>query len=303
MNSTAASNLPIASDNYGSIVLAWFGVVFSLLCTVVIGRKTIIDYNRLRLVCFFMGIIVWSLNLANALRIYSAIDEDLYGQMRNVNLVLYLDLMVVITFDVGGKFYPFGDRINTMWWIATLSTLAVNLVYVVIITLVQIPSTYPIGNSINSVVRIIWPISVFFAYLYAFYPIIKMKTGVGESPSAVVALGVWYLTGTGLCLLLHIITMLVIIPFPLPKYKALNVAGTGIATSFRALLLVFYSTPPSNDIILRIRRMFFPSSFRGSKVNDVNSSARSEMQQNPGIQLPDVQSTADSINNAEVTAV
>ncbi|RUS25311.1 hypothetical protein BC938DRAFT_472344 [Jimgerdemannia flammicorona] len=108
---------------------------------------------------------------------------------------------------------------------------------------------------------------------------------------------------TGLCLLLHIITMLVIIPFPLPKYKALNVAGTGIATSFRALLLAFYSTPPSNDIILCIRRMFFPSSFRGSKVNDVNSSARSEMQQNPGIQLPDVQSTTDSINNAEVTAV
>ncbi|RUS33273.1 hypothetical protein BC938DRAFT_472278 [Jimgerdemannia flammicorona] len=79
-----------------------------------------------------------------------------------------------------------------------------------------------------------------------------------------------YLTGMGFFLLLHSIAVTVAIPFP-SQYKELSIIETAIASCTRAALLDFYSFPPSNAIILAMRRYFFPRSLRSKSFFPSNS--------------------------------
>ncbi|RUS24751.1 hypothetical protein BC938DRAFT_473127 [Jimgerdemannia flammicorona] len=82
-----------------------------------------------------------------------------------------------------------------------------------------------------------------------------------------------YLTGMGVLLLLHIIAVLIVIPYP-PEYKELNIIESSFATALRSGLLGFYSFPPSATVILAVRRRFHRDSLNDKHLG-------------PGIRLPD----------------
>lgn len=187
-NSTSSSYvLPVTADGYPVIIIAWAAVQFTIISIGIILRKAVFDYSNLRLSCVIMGLLVVTLGVANAFRITNDIDENTYSMMRDLNMALFLNLMVAITFDLGSRFYII-RRVNMLYHLAILTTVLVNVALVVGLVLQQIPATSSLGNTISVVMQVSWPVALFFAYWYAFHPVINTKL---DSPSAVVAVGVW----------------------------------------------------------------------------------------------------------------
>lgn len=177
-------------NDYMTLTIAWLCVAVCVVCCAVILHKAVFDSSKLRWACLVMGILVASLSVCNALRIQSVMPEYTYNILRSLNILLYLNLMVFITLDIGGKFYSPNGRINRLYHISMATTVVISVLILSIIIIEALPDYFDLGNSINNVARIIWPIAVIFAYLYAFYPVI-MTRSVMEEPSNVVAVGVW----------------------------------------------------------------------------------------------------------------
>ncbi|RUO95650.1 hypothetical protein BC936DRAFT_143529 [Jimgerdemannia flammicorona] len=282
MNSTPAepANTPLIPDLLVTTVIAWLGVAFCSLSCVVISYKAFQEYNRLRFGCVVLGALVLILCVVNTQRIWGNVTDDQYSIFRTINLILFIDLMVAITFDLGGRFYLPKDRVNVLYWSTIVATAIVNVMLIMAVVL-QHMYTSAMGTTIDKVMRICWPVSVFLAYWYAFHPVIKIKkVGSTETHSSVVAVGICsanddirYLTGMGVLLLLHIIAVLIVIPYP-PEYKELNIIESSFATALRSGLLGFYSFPPSATVILAVRRRFHRDSLNDKHLG-------------PGIRLPD----------------
>lgn len=117
-----------------------------------------------------------------------------------------------------------------------------------------------------------------------------------------------YLSGMGVLLLLHIITICLSIPYS-PTFKKLSIIDSAVACIIRyelchstasllllemlsksnppctpanssicrSTMLAFYSFPPSNGLINFIRRQFFPSSFESSNINEVHSFSQPDL--------------------------
>ncbi|RUS19907.1 hypothetical protein BC937DRAFT_86728 [Endogone sp. FLAS-F59071] len=287
MNSTGSSDytLPVTADGYPVIIVAWAAVEFTIISIGIILRKAVFDYSTLRLSCVIMGLLVVTLGVANAFRITNDIGEDTYSITRDLNMAVFLDLMVAITFDLGSRFYVL-TRVNILYHLAILTTVLVNVALVVGLVLQQIPATFSLGNSISVAMRVSWPVALFFAYWYAFYPVISTKL---DSPSAVVAVGVWYLAGMGFFLLVHIITICAVIPFPTDTYKELSIIDGAISTFIRMALLDFYSFPPSKRVIILMRNKWFPHSMGGAivPIRATTASDQFELHMSPGTKLKD----------------
>lgn len=176
-----------------SVVVVGFSVGFASLSCVAILRKVVLEPSKLRVACIIMGGLVVILAVCNALRVESEIAENAYVNLRTVTLVLFVDLMVAITFNLGGRFYTSEDRINKLYWIAIGATGFINVLSIVTIVLDNLTLSPAGANAVNyvdDVNQLIWPVAVFFAYWYAFDPIIN-TTGSDNNISVIAAVGVW----------------------------------------------------------------------------------------------------------------
>lgn len=173
-------------------VIAWPSAFFCFASFIIVTRRAVIEFNVMRFSCFLMSLITLGLCVINLLRACNDFPLNLYYVSRDLITTLYFDLMVAITLNLGEKFYPEGERGNWLWWATILGAAIMNISIVIGLTfMLGFPYYYTVGNILDLFVRIAWPVVGFLAYCYAFYPVINMKTGGDNIPSAVVAVGTW----------------------------------------------------------------------------------------------------------------
>ncbi|RUP48080.1 hypothetical protein BC936DRAFT_144983 [Jimgerdemannia flammicorona] len=255
------SDPPLAAGSYATIITAWFPIAFGILSVSIIGRKAFSNYNRLRGSCFVMSVVTVVLCVANVLRISSTIHSPEFAILRGLCILLYTDLMVAITLNLGRKFYIRDGCVNNLYILTIAATVLFNIIHILGTTLSFIGIIDGPAGVFSTVARVSWPVVLLFAYLYAFFPVIGAKTGEDNIPSAVVAVGVWYLVGMSFILLLETIVM--VIPLadgPWQINKDLDIRTVAISAFLRLALLDFYCFPLPNVVITAIISKFFPNS-------------------------------------------
>lgn len=183
---------PLPSNAYGTIAFAWISVIFSIIGCSVVLHKAYVDPTKLRYCCMVMGLLTITFGVANVLRISSTIPKISYFILKEILMILFANLMVAITFNLGSKFHIAGHVTRNLLYWATLGTTA--LMNILVITACSMEYGSPLlneGNVIDIIARAWWPIAVFFTYWWAFDPLIKLRTGVKGMPSSIVVVGIW----------------------------------------------------------------------------------------------------------------
>ncbi|RUS28048.1 hypothetical protein BC938DRAFT_482401 [Jimgerdemannia flammicorona] len=197
MNSTTTGTSdgngpPHIAHLLATTIVVWTSVVFNIISCVVIGRKVILKFSRLRFGCFLTSIVVIVQGIVSVQRIWDVVSELSFSLLRSVTLVLFINLMVAITLDLGGKFYVGENRRGALYWATLVATAIINVMFVVAFILLLIPDTLAMGTIIHNASRVSWPVVLLIAYWYAFSPVVKTRLGEkAESQSAVVAVGIW----------------------------------------------------------------------------------------------------------------
>ncbi|RUS21716.1 hypothetical protein BC937DRAFT_91711 [Endogone sp. FLAS-F59071] len=267
MNSTVEeSDSPLPPNDTVVIAIATLGLTFSAISCIAIARKAKLDYSQLRCCCLVLGLMTLILGILNVLRITSQISRSLFGIMAAIMMILFIDFMVAITFSLGSKLYEKQKRINYLYRIAFVATVLSNLFQIARLILECALHNWQIAPYLNTVAHCMLLVALFFAYWYAFYPVVRMSTGVDNTPSAVVAVGVWYLSGMAILILLNLIPLTISTIYALQLNKEISVKTETLFLFLRMAMLDFYSIPPSNKIILAIRRKFFPNSILDTTV-------------------------------------
>ncbi|RUP06620.1 hypothetical protein BC936DRAFT_140306 [Jimgerdemannia flammicorona] len=192
MNSTtAAASPPLIAHPFATTFVAWSSVAFGIISLGVIGHKAFVDFSKLRLGCLAMGALIMCVDILNTLRIGSLISETNWATIRATLTILFVDLMMAITLNVGQRFYIKGEHVNSLYKISIAATVMTNVMTVISIILQNLLAVIKLGSVFDGISRLMWPVTVAFAYWYAFHPVINMKSGIEKRPSAVVAIGVW----------------------------------------------------------------------------------------------------------------
>lgn len=189
--SSESNNPALLYNSLGTIILAWSSVAFSIVSCGIIGRKAILECNQLRSGCFVMGVLTLTLCITNLLRIPSIMLEEPFFLLESVLMILFVNLLVAITFNLGYKFYNRDKRINRLYWITVAATALSSLLGVLSLILWFGLQLLNAGSIMNKFAQFMSLSAVFLAYWYAFNPVISIQTDSSEASSAVVAVGVW----------------------------------------------------------------------------------------------------------------
>ncbi|RUP47244.1 hypothetical protein BC936DRAFT_145956 [Jimgerdemannia flammicorona] len=209
---------PIVDNGHFTVAFASTALLLSVICLYIIARKTFVDYNSIRVFCVVMGVIEIGYAVCNFLRIWALVPYLPFQLLTSASMLLFADLLVLITISLGNKFYFHrNSRSDPFYYVTIATTVLLNIAGLIAI-LMKHPFYCTLGEQgevWSRIAQYCWPFSVFFGYVWAFYPVVRMRTGVDNTPSAAVAVGAWYLTGMAIPLLLH--TVLTIMAGELQK--------------------------------------------------------------------------------------
>lgn len=184
-------NAPLPSNAYGTITVTFIVAVFSILSCGYIGYKLWLDYNYIRFTCLVMGVMTIVLSIVNVLRIPSWVLEAPFFMFQAILLILFADLLILLTFNLGSKFYDRYTRFNKKFKFSVVTVILGNLVQIVSLVLTTPYGLVQASGITNTISEILLVISVFCSYWYAFSPVVKQRIGDDGIPSSVAALGVW----------------------------------------------------------------------------------------------------------------
>lgn len=136
------------------------------------------------------------LGILNVLRITSKISRSLFAIMAAILMILFINFMVAITFSLGSKLYEKQKHINYLHRIAFMATVFSNLFQITRLILEFVLHHWQMAPYLHTVAYGLLLVALFFACLYAFYPVVRMSS-VDNASSAVVAVGVWLVNKTG----------------------------------------------------------------------------------------------------------
>lgn len=168
-------------------------MAFGVFSCGVIGRKLLLDYNQVRCSCVGMGIMTVVLGVANALRIPSMINETIFDILQSAIMVLFVDLLIAITFSLAGKFYEPEKSRNSLQIITIVATVLVNILGLLSILTFDVFNLGRTGMTMITATQLMCLVAVFLSYCYAFYPVVKMRIDVNidNTPLSVEAIGTW----------------------------------------------------------------------------------------------------------------
>ncbi|RUP44817.1 hypothetical protein BC936DRAFT_148976 [Jimgerdemannia flammicorona] len=170
---------------------AWFGFAYSFLGLVIITRKVFIDYTQIRVGCTAVGATTMVLAIANVLRLSSTIPELIFGVLQTTFMVLWMDLMVAITFHIGGRFHMPEERTGIIYWATLTITLFANVLGLASLIIMDGLQILGPGAIVNTAARAACLVAMVLVLWYAFTPVICIKARKGEAPAAVVVVGTW----------------------------------------------------------------------------------------------------------------
>lgn len=188
------------SPSLATVVVAYTGAVYSVFSCLIIGHKALIDYSHLRISCVGLAIMTAVLGITNAIRATNSIPESTFFLLQALFMVMFVDLMVSITFSLGNKLYDRSSvsnaphRIsvaNALYSLTLLGSSLHNIFVILSIILQRVFNQIAVGGDFNTAGRIMFIVALVFAYWYAFYPVVRMKTGVNDRQSRVAAVGAW----------------------------------------------------------------------------------------------------------------
>src|SRR5438270_906808 len=165
MNSTT----DVLPNNIPALGVSWGSVAYCVLSFAILARRAIKDQGRLRFACSVMGFSTIGLALGNALRIGDIIPEPHYLMVRATLVVLFVDLMVVITLSLGAKFYISMNHVNALYWSTVAATALMNVLVVLSLILRFWLHITHVGMILITAERVSWPMVLFLSYWYAFY--------------------------------------------------------------------------------------------------------------------------------------
>lgn len=181
----------MSSNDYNTLIIAWGSLAFSVLSLVIIVHKACQDSSRIRCMCVVISISTIGLAIANALRIKSQIPEAPYLLLRSTLMILFVDLMVAITLNLGGNFYTLYSRVNRLYWVSIATTVMLNVMVFSGLILQYAVGIAEAGTIVINVERCSWPVVLFLTYWYAFHPVINQISTADNAPAGVVAVGAW----------------------------------------------------------------------------------------------------------------
>ncbi|RUP46444.1 hypothetical protein BC936DRAFT_146951 [Jimgerdemannia flammicorona] len=223
MNSTTTplDSVPFDVSTVASI---WASLVFSVLSCVVIGRKAIIDYCHLRVSCFAVGVLTGvGMATINIFRLQSDISEDNFFVVKSVLMVVFMDLLFVMIFNLGRKLYEWEDGpVNRLSKLSLALAVLMNVLGAVSLIVGQVFHFHAAGDSIYTASIFVALSTMSVVVIYALYPVTKIKTGVDKMPSKTVAVGIWYLSGIIILGIVSILSNVISTIYPRHTYKSVD---------------------------------------------------------------------------------
>ncbi|RUS27332.1 hypothetical protein BC938DRAFT_483398 [Jimgerdemannia flammicorona] len=262
----------------GTTICAWFAVAFGIVSCCFIGRRLLHDSNRIRWGCLIMAFLTLIVTVANGLGLIIAIHGVYYCDLICFATALFTDLMVVITLDLGRKFYAPEERVNGLYWASVVLTALLNMVILGSLIAHHLAVNFNVSVIIDHIGRLGVPVVIFTSIAYAFYPVVVIRTGVVHRSATVFAVGIWVLSGMFILSVLYTIPM-VISAVEFYEPDDIQVASEGLLS-----------------LIIRI----FPSSFAEPSFDNKfpiashqsNTDDRHEIRLEMAIKLQDDQSTS-----------
>lgn len=176
-----------------SIVASWVSVAFSIVGTVIIVVKCFTDFSRLRLACVIIGIFTALTAILNAVRTLNLIGELEFYDFLIVALLLFVNLTIAISFNLGARFYSAKDYRNYFYWLTVILLLAFNVLGIGSRIAIDVYLQFKLSENMVLSSEAICLVGMFFGLMYAFMPLIKPIHGRVRPSGGVdiVEVGVW----------------------------------------------------------------------------------------------------------------
>ncbi|RUS31385.1 hypothetical protein BC938DRAFT_477909 [Jimgerdemannia flammicorona] len=223
MNSTTTLSTSPTSYGVGTLVGIWTGLCFSVISCGVVGWKACIDYSPLRVSSFVVGLVSCiGLSVVNYLRLDSYIPETVFHVYKVVSMLLFNNLIMVVTFWVAARLYEPGPMPkNRLYKFSISMVVLMNIMAGASLIFGQGLQLTNVGTDMYTGAAVVALTAGTAIFVYAFYPVFRLK-GMNEKPSSAMPIGVWYLTGVAILFILGLIPNGIAMAYPLETHRAIE---------------------------------------------------------------------------------